>query len=236
MNLRLSDQMMRVFVLHCFESTLSSGKQRPDGFSRPRLWQSVVESAHSAHVTAVLDVAKRNGRTHVCEPHHTVIPVDGGTGSAAFVALVVEWLTLAFEQSWADEDIVVLLEDDYAVRGPWEDAIRDGLQFGDYVTLYDHPDKYSPMYDGTPSQVFVGRVCHWRTTPSTTNSFASRWGTLRADLKQHLAFSTPESPAVRDHARWLHLWKQGRTLVSSLPAFWSHEEAGMQSPLFSHQY
>jgi hypothetical protein len=225
--------MIRVFVLHCFESSLSASKPRPAEFSRDALWQRLcvsVSKEPSLDLVPVLDESKRAGRHHICEAHPSVLRIQGGSGSRAFAALLELWSTLGAE--WKDKDVIVLLEDDYAVKGPWVRAVLDGLRCGSYVTLYDHPDKYSPLYTGTPSQIHSGRVCHWRTTPSTTNSFATRWGTLRQDLVHHARFSSPEIPAVQDHARWLHLWSLGRSLVSSLPGLWSHEEEGMQSPLF----
>ena len=226
---------IRVFVLHCFESSLSTSKGRPDSFDRKTLWSRVVqtcdESAQHVSLTALLDDTKRNGRCHFCESR-TIHTLQGGSGSTAFAAVLHKWKQLSGQESWAEDDIVVLLEDDYAVKGPWLEAICDGLRFGHYVTLYDHPDKYSTMYTGTPSQVYAGTVCHWRTTPSTTNSFAARWKTICEDVNHHLPFTTPDVPAVRDHARWLHLWKEQRVLVSSIPGLWSHEESGMQSPMF----
>ena len=229
------EQMMRLFVLHCFDSNLSASKARPEGFSREALWKTVcatTEGVANLQVIPVLDTANRKGRSHMCDSHPNVCTIHGGSGSKAFAALLSLWQERATLQQWSESDIVVLLEDDYAVKGPWIDAVRNGLRFGEYVTLYDHPDKYSSLYDGTPSQVFAGTVCHWRTTPSTTNSFATTWKTLRQDLDSHAQFSTPDVPAVRDHAKWLHLWSRQRILVSSLPGFWSHEEVGMQSPMF----
>lgn len=227
---------IRIFVLHCFESALSTDKGRPASFDRTVLWKNVVQSCKAytrrrISLVALLDDSRRNGRTHVCESEPTHV-IHGGSGSTAFAAALHKWKQLSGSEQWHDDDVIVLLEDDYAVKGAWIDAVCDGLQFGQYVTLYDHPDKYSNMYTGTPSQIFAGKVCHWRTTPSTTNSFATRWKTLREDINSHLPFTTPDFPAVRDHARWLHLWQQQRFLVSSLPGMWSHEEANMQSPLF----
>jgi hypothetical protein len=227
--------MRRVFVLHCFESELSANKPRPASFSREKLWENLCSSLQDQprlQLVPVLDATKRNGRVHACETHPNVCTVNGGSGSKAFAAVLGLWAHRALAESWSDNDVIVLLEDDYAVRGPWLEAVHDGLSWGSYVTLYDHPDKYSSLYEGTPSQIFSGAICHWRTTPSTTNSFATRWGTLRADLKDHAQFSTADVGAVRDHARWLHLWSKGRSLVSSLPGLWSHEEVGMRSPRF----
>jgi hypothetical protein len=220
---------MRVFVLHCFDSALSTEKRRPEGFDRLALWNRLQTTR--APITVFLDQARRNTRTHFVESSNVhIVSFDGGSGSASFRAVLREWQRCAERERWEDDQVIVFLEDDYAVKDGWERLIEDGLQFGDYVTLYDHPDKYSSLYDNLPCKLFAGRLCHWRTTPSTTNSFATRWGTLKKDFHVHAHFASDASPAVQDHAKWCALWREGRTLVSSLPGSWSHEEAGMQSP------
>lgn len=225
---------MRVFVLHCFDSKLSTNKQRPEGFDRVSLWNRLLSTVPSGCITVCLDQSRRNTRTHFVEASNVhIVSFDGGSGSAAFRAVLGEWERCAERERWTDETIVVLLEDDYAVQDGWAELVKDGLAFGEYVTLYDHPDKYSQLYSNLPSQIFAGRLTHWRTTPSTTNSFATTWGVLRKDLEMHRAFSSDSSPAVQDHAKWLALWRFGRRLVSSVPGRWSHEEDGMQSPFQS---
>ena len=223
---------MRVFVLHCFESELSSEKRRPEGFDRLALWNQLLSTVPARIITVFLDQSRRKTKTHFVEASnvHTV-SFDGGSGSAAFRTVLREWQRCAEREQWEDDEVIVFLEDDYSVKDGWVSLIQDGLRFGDYVTLYDHPDKYSQLYANLPSQVYAGRLSHWRTTPSTTNSFATTWGVLRKDMAVHRSFSDEASPAVQDHAKWLALWKQGRRLVSSIPGLWSHEEEGMVSPL-----
>ena len=45
------------------------------------------------------------------------------------------------------ENIVYFVEDDYYHRQDAPQLITEGLKVGDYITLYDHPDKYTKMYD-----------------------------------------------------------------------------------------
>ena len=119
---------------------------------------------------------------------------------------------------------VVFLEDDYRVAPGWIELIAEGLRFSSYVTLYDHPDKYSRLYAGLTSQLFLGSR-HWRTVPSTTNSWATSAAVLVEDKDIHCAYGS------RDHEKFLALWSRGRRLVSCMPGAWSHEEVAMKTPV-----
>lgn len=88
----------------------------------------------------------------------------------------------------ADDDIVYLLEDDYFHLPGSKDILLEGLEFADFVTLYDHPDKYQLFSEGgSPlnqedlhdTHVRITKSSHWREIDSTTMTFACRVGTLR---------------------------------------------------------
>lgn len=227
---------MHVFVRHCFQSSASANKGRPNDFNRETFFNTLQQSLQGtdADLTVLLDESKRQGQHFTERSNATVVCVNCSTESSSFATLLQHLQQTAEKHKWNDTDIVVSIEDDYNVSADWPALVREGLHFGSYVTLYDHPDKYSPMYAGVPSQVFCGRLSHWRTTPSTTNTFATRWGTLKADMQEHFESCEPSHPVTRDHARFLALWTKGKSLVSCLPGRWSHEEEGMQSPFWAH--
>jgi hypothetical protein len=94
-------------------------------------------------------------------------------------------------QKHKPEDIVYLLEDDYLHRPGSRDIILEGLDIADYVSLYDHPDKYWLSSNGGNSfnhkklhstQLYITKSTHWREVNSTTMTFASRVQTLTSDF------------------------------------------------------
>jgi hypothetical protein len=137
------------------------------------------------------------------------------------------------EQNYDGNDIIVIIEDDYKVDPHWTSLLKEGLGFGTYVSLYDHPDKYSSMYKDLQSKLFKGKR-HWRTSPSTTNSFAVRVETLRQDMEIHRKYSLGVS-VTRDHEKFLDLWSNSRSLVTCIPGAWSHEEINMQDLLLTQE-
>lgn len=90
-------------------------------------------------------------------------------------------------------EYVYFVEDDYLhLQGSCQ-VIMDGLGVADYVTLYDHPDKYliknsdralNPAIRkyGERTELFAGEFGHWKFTNSTTMTWATRVSTLKSDL------------------------------------------------------
>ena len=57
----------------------------------------------------------------------------------------VELYKKILEMNLDPDEIIYCSEDDYLHKKESPEIIKDGLVFSDYVTLYDHPDKYQPM-------------------------------------------------------------------------------------------
>lgn len=105
-----------------------------------------------------------------------------------------------FAASWAmnnleEDDIVYFVEDDYYHLQGSSESIYIALKHSDYYSLYDHPDKYNLSQNGKninlnpyvkrysePTQVYHSEKFIFRTTSSTTMTFACYVKTLRQDM------------------------------------------------------
>jgi hypothetical protein len=114
--------------------------------------------------------------------------------------------------------------------------MRDGLQFGKYVTTYDHPDKFikngpNPLINGgEDTKIFLGKLSHWRITNSTVQTFACYIKTLKEDWdilhKHNFNGKTPDS-----FKTFIELGKEGKRVVVSIPGRSTHCHSQWLSPL-----
>lgn len=136
-------------------------------------------------------------------------------------------------------DIVYFVEDDYVHKPMWAKLLADALLYveADYVSLYDHPDKYmNPSNGGNPfvedggevTRVVCGNFSHYKLTNSTTMSFASLVPTLREDETILREFTSGTYP--RDFDMFLKLREKGRSLVTPIPGHATHGETAWLSP------
>lgn len=216
---------IEVFVRHCNHSAASAHKPRPPGFSREICHQNLLDTLDErVHLTFFLDTAKEG--SHFIKGQ--AIEIREGTEAGSFLRMLehVEALNLH------PDTIVYFLEDDYLHKPGWVDVLFEGfsLPTTDYVTLYDHSDKYR-IYPKLTSKIFLTPSCHWRTTPSTTNTYAMRFGTLKQDLLIHRRFSQGRK-ITADHDKFCYLGKKGAILISPIPGWSTHADPENGSPFF----
>jgi hypothetical protein len=185
----------------------------------------------NTHITVLFDGHPAPDHFLYDQQHkYTIINTVSGNDGLSFLNLV----NYVAEQTIASDDIIYILEDDYAHVQGWPDVLREGIELikADYVTLYDHPDKYfDAVYGQLRSQILCGPRAHWRTTPSTTNTYASLYKTFIKDIGIHREYCDLSIGFTRDHDKFLKLWEKGSTLISSIPAFSTHCEIPYLSPL-----
>jgi len=132
--------------------------------------------------------------------------------------------TLSEVKYCSDDTVVYFVEDDYLHLPTSRTLLEEGIDSGaDYVSLYDHPDKYGPLYDGgETSKVFRTASSHWRTSISTCMTFAATASVLKTDMETWQKWCQGANPD--DHGAFCDLNAQGRKLAVSIPGAECHTD------------
>lgn len=225
-------QKIQLFVRHCHFSEVSQHKGRIPGFSRQKCHENLLATVDRERVdiTFLLDAFHPSATPHFVtqQTEFPVIEIKEGCETGSFLKLLEHVMSLKLK----DDTLVYFLEDDYLHKEGWVDVLLEGFTIpsASYVTLFDHRDKYFlPMYNDLHSKLFHTKTCHWRTTPSTTNTYAMRFKTLKEHLPIHKKFSEGRRISA-DHEKFLELGRHGTQLISPIPGWSSHIDAGNTSP------
>jgi glycosyltransferase involved in cell wall biosynthesis len=224
--------MIKIFQRHCLFSSNSEHKQRPSWFDREKMFDSFVKGLDSrVELTCMFDSSRGEVDQHfLAKKDIKVVSLKGGNDAISFLNV----LNYVKDQNCDPNDIIYFLEDDYIHRDGWIDVLQEGFDKigADYFTLYDHPDKYFlPMYEDLTSKIIVTSNAHWRTVPSTTNTYACRYSTLIKHFDIHVKHCDLVDKWTKDHDKFIELWNSGSNLISCIPGYSAHVEAGMLSPV-----
>ncbi|HHJ10234.1 MAG TPA: hypothetical protein ENK25_05005 [Bacteroidetes bacterium] len=227
--------MIHIFQRHCWFSPSSVSKIRPEWFSREKCFQNLkntIVNDNRVKLTLVYDNAEGPLERHFIstEKHYEIVEFTGGDDSRSLYNL----LHYIIEQDIPDEDIVYVLEDDYVHRKGWVDIMLEGFNHTDakYVTLYDHRDKYFlHRYRNLKSKIVFSPSVHWRYVPSTTNTWSTKFKTLKKHFKIHEKFCKSRKGIARDNAKFNYLTKNNFFLISPIPAYSTHAETPFLSPV-----
>lgn len=171
----------------------------------------------------------------------------GNTGT-----FLASWqMAYTIAQNVSDDTIFYLVEDDYIHRRGAKDILVEAFRDlnADYVTLYDHNDKYQDTSDdrfywghdkvdedingirtpgviygkGHESKVYVSKSTHWRTVGSTTMTWATTAKNVKEDFEEMNKLHTGKHlPMGGDTFRMLK--EKGKDLISCLPGYSAHAE------------
>lgn len=138
-----------------------------------------------------------------------------------------------------DNDLIYFLEDDYLhLPHSLECLISVAKQnLADYITLYDHPDKYgfknqNPFVKdgGERTKVFLTDNHHWKLTDSTTMTMAAFVDVLKRDRLTWWRWTETKHPYDFQIFVDLRSFSKAR-LVSPIPSLSTHGEVVMLAPL-----
>jgi hypothetical protein len=151
------------------------------------------------------------------------------------------WRYAAFEiaaKRSPDDQVIYFVEDDYLHLPGSRKVLLEGIAIADYVSLYDHKDKYLNAREGGPNpfieyggeltRVVRTASAHWKLSSSTTMTFATTVKVLREDQdvwNRHTQGSYPNE----FHA-FLELARKSRRLVTPVPSYSTHCEPAFAAP------
>ena len=223
---------IEVFLRQCYLSPNASlpNRHRPPWFDKVKIFKNLKKTIDPklAHLNIVYDEHFGSISDTFLKDEENVEIINCGNEAGSFLAT----LDIIESRNYDDDTIIYFLEDDYLHKEGWCDVLLEAFSLPiQYVSLYDHLDKYIDSgYNDLVSKIFVTKTCHWRTTPSTCNTYAGKMGQFREDMDIHRHYSAASSDGISmDHAKFVNLGQVGKTLVTSIPGYSTHVDH-LQSP------
>lgn len=130
------------------------------------------------------------------------------------------------------DEQIYFVEDDYLHHPLAAKSLLEGFQIADYVTCYDHPDKYSADYfNGEDTKLIRTKSQHWKYSISTTMTFASTVRILREDFEIWKRYCQDSRP--HDHKAFCQLKrKYNRKLAVAISGKSFHNDLSSSDIIF----
>lgn len=213
----------------------NNNKNRPSYFSKEKCLQSFLKKFIGHEIYIVADNVSEKTYTLLCEKvgNNNVIRTSlyNSKGFLFTVKVAIE--------KFSDDEKIYLVEDDYIHTKNAANIIMEGLGISDYVSGYDHFDKYVNRSDGGPNpfisdggeetRVILSKSSHWKLTNSCCMTFATTVRILKEDYSIYEEFCQYNIPS--DFQMFIKLRQKGRKLISCIPAVSTHCEPEWLSPL-----
>lgn len=216
---------IQVFLRHCYYSPNSSldNRKRPDWFDKKKIFENFKKTINFklADYTIIYDSKFGGIQDTFLKNEQNVEIINVGYESGSFL----ETIEIIKNRNFSDDTIIYFLEDDYLHRYNWCEIMLEGFTLPiHYLSLYDHLDKYTDNgYDNLRSKIYATSSAHWRTVPSTCNTYASKMSQLMQDIEIHKHFSENAIDGITmDHSKFCFLQNEGRILVTSIPGYSTH--------------
>lgn len=179
--------MMNKYLLYRITSQVNS-KTRINNFSKWDCLENLLKIFSDYKVICIADNCDDESFRRLVEKQFYRLLRTSLGNSKSFQKLLNEEL-----QYLDSNDLVYFVEDDYLHREGSSMAIEEGLEYFDYVSLYDHPDKYGVNFPDTNpfvrkgffsenTVIVKGPKFFWRSTNSTTMTFGCLVKTIKKDI------------------------------------------------------
>lgn len=231
---------IHVFLRHCYYSKLQElpTRNRPVWFNKEKIFENFKNTIDPelADYTIVYDEHFGKIEDTFLKDEKNVEIINCGKETKSFL----QTLDIIQSKKFNDNKIVYLLEDDYLHRPNWCRVLIEGLNIKefniDYVTLSDFEFLYGfEEYN----KLLYTKSTHWKSSCGTTNTFATRYKTLKEDLDIHQHYSlNPHVPELNgeksteyefsfDFDKFVILLKEReRLLISPIPGYAAHCQYG----------
>jgi len=222
---------IKIYLRHSYYSknTELENRIRPEWFDKKKIFNNLIDITNwdLCDLKIVYDLHFGDNASDFFGDPYDIIKIDSGTEADSFIRL----LDIIINDNNPEDQIIYILEDDYLHREGWENAMIESLNgICDYVSLYDHADKYTDYPDLT-SRILISESSHWRTVPSTCNTYACKARTLYSDIDIHKKYSIEHYNGIsQDHSKFVHLASVGKLLVTPIPGYSTHCNH-LQSPI-----
>lgn len=223
---------MKIHIYYRHASVNHIGRDRPSWFNYERCFTNLlttIEKYDNVNLTLAMDgevdgdfCSNYLNRFTLFQTHHK--------------SSLLSWrdlLPYVKEQPMDEGDVIYWVENDYMHLPGWVDKVVElystysGLE---YVSLYDHNDKYiHPMYGDLVSKVVTTPTHHWRSTPSTCGTYMQSRKIFEEDYDIWVN-------AVGDHNTFLYLNEtSSRHVLTPIPGLATHCMEGLMSPTINWQ-
>lgn len=215
---------IHLFYRH-FNISGNDSKGRPSWFDFEKCFINLLSTIENENVDlhVVMDGNVESNFINKYKDKFTTHHIKAGNDQSSFFQT---W-QIAKETEIGDKDLIYFLENDYLHINGWVNKIEElfsTYNLPHYVSLYDHKDKYFPIYDNLVSKILITETHHWRTTPSTCGSFIINKKMFDEDYDIHTTI-------VGDHNKFLYLNKERqRMVITPIPGLSTHCMEGLLSP------
>ena len=215
-------------------------KEKPDYITKINCLKNALKHFKQDDFLLIMDGVSDNLKSEIEKVYTGKAQIVSiGHGAGTFNLALDHALGLTNVLMVSDDEIIYFLEDDYLHKAGSQKILEDGFELGmDYVTLYDHPDKYlNPIEGGNTycegraefTRVYLGQNSHFKLTNSSTMTFAAKVKTLKDDQTILRKWTNGTHP--HDFQMFQEIIKTGRRLISPLPGYSTHGETRWLTPL-----